>query len=101
MDVILKGTDANEAATAWLKANPDAATPWLAGVTTFDGGDAMAAVKASLGSRVSPSGERKRGPRGQEVRHRERCCFSVLGSRISAPRMTRRASQGHAAHGSG
>ncbi len=50
MDAILKGTDANEAATAWLKANPDAATPWLAGVTTYDGGDAMAAVKASLGS---------------------------------------------------
>ncbi len=50
MDEILKGTDAEEAATAWLKANPDAVTPWLDGVTTFDGGDAMAAVKSTLGS---------------------------------------------------
>ena len=49
MDAILKGTDANAAALTWLKANPDAATPWLAGVTTRDGGDAAAAVKAKLG----------------------------------------------------
>ena len=49
MDAILKGTEANAAATEWLKANPDAVTPWLAGVTTFDGGDAAAAVKAKLG----------------------------------------------------
>ncbi|MEQ1949912.1 choline ABC transporter substrate-binding protein [Mesorhizobium sp. CN2-181] len=50
MDAILKGADANTAATDWLKANPDAVTPWLAGVTTFDGGDAAAAVKTALGS---------------------------------------------------
>jgi len=50
MDAILKGGDANTVATDWLKAHPDAVTPWLAGVTTFDGGDAAAAVKASLGS---------------------------------------------------
>ena len=50
MDAILKGADANTAATEWLKANPDAATSWLAGVTTFDGGDAAAAVKTALGS---------------------------------------------------
>ena len=37
------------AATAWLKANPEAMTPWLEGVTTFDGGDATAAVKSALG----------------------------------------------------
>jgi glycine betaine/proline transport system substrate-binding protein len=49
MDDILKGEDANEAALAWLKANPDAVTPWLEGVTTFDGGDAAAAVQAKLG----------------------------------------------------
>jgi glycine betaine/proline transport system substrate-binding protein len=49
MDAILKGTEANAAATAWLKANPDAVKPWLEGVTTFDGGDAAAAVKAKLG----------------------------------------------------
>lgn len=45
-------TDSKEgkvAATDWLKANPDAVTPWLQGVTTFDGGDAAAAVKAKLG----------------------------------------------------
>lgn len=49
MDAILKGADANTAATDWLKANPDAVTPWLAGVTTIDGGDAAAAVKTALG----------------------------------------------------
>jgi glycine betaine/proline transport system substrate-binding protein len=50
MDQILKGKDAKEAATEWLKAHPDATTPWLNGVTTFDGGDATAAVKKTLGS---------------------------------------------------
>jgi glycine betaine/proline transport system substrate-binding protein len=49
MDGILKGGDANTVATEWLKANPDAVKPWLEGVTTFDGGDAAAAVKAKLG----------------------------------------------------
>ena len=43
------GKDPKEAATEWLKANPDTVTPWLAGVTTFDGGDAAAAVKEKLG----------------------------------------------------
>jgi glycine betaine/proline transport system substrate-binding protein len=50
MDQILKGKDAKQAATEWLKAHPDAATAWLNGVTTFDGGDATAAVKKTLGS---------------------------------------------------
>lgn len=48
MDAILKGGDANTVAKDWLKANPDAIAPWLDGVTTFDGGDAAAAVKAAL-----------------------------------------------------
>ena len=48
MDEILKGGDANTVAKAWLQKNPDAVTPWLEGVTTFDGGDASAAVKAAL-----------------------------------------------------
>ena len=43
------GDEPNTAATEWLKANPDALAPWLDGVTTFDGGDAEAAVKAALG----------------------------------------------------
>ena len=50
MDAILKGTDPNEAAAAWLKEHPDTVTPWLEGVTTFDGGDAKAAVSAALAS---------------------------------------------------
>ncbi len=37
------------AATAWLAANPGVLAPWLDGVTTRDGGDAMAAVKSALG----------------------------------------------------
>ncbi len=50
MDAILnEGTDPEDAATAWLKANPDAAMAWLDGVTTFDGGDAKAALKDELG----------------------------------------------------
>jgi glycine betaine/proline transport system substrate-binding protein len=37
-----------DAAKAWLAANPAVWTPWLAGVTTKDGGDAVAAVTAAL-----------------------------------------------------
>jgi len=49
MDPVLKdGADPKETAKAWLKTNPDAVKPWLDGVTTFDGGDAAAAVAAAL-----------------------------------------------------
>ncbi len=49
MEPVLKsGADPKATALEWLKKNPDAATPWLAGVTTFDGGDASAALKAAL-----------------------------------------------------
>ncbi|GGD27938.1 glycine/betaine ABC transporter substrate-binding protein [Aureimonas glaciei] len=44
------GKDPAVAATEWLKANPDAMTDWLAGVTTLDGQDGPAAVKAALGA---------------------------------------------------
>jgi glycine betaine/proline transport system substrate-binding protein len=50
MDAILKGGDANTVATDWLKKNPDAVTPWSAGVTAFDGSDAAAAIKTALGN---------------------------------------------------
>ncbi|MEC7964195.1 MAG: glycine betaine ABC transporter substrate-binding protein, partial [Pseudomonadota bacterium] len=43
------GEEPAKAAGAWLKDNPDAFIGWLDGVTTKDGGDAVAAVKASLG----------------------------------------------------
>ena len=46
--ILNDGADPQDAAKEWLKANPDALTPWLAGVTTFDGGDAAAAVKGAL-----------------------------------------------------
>ena len=42
------GQDPEEAAAAWIKANPAALDAWLAGVTTVDGGDAMAAAKAAM-----------------------------------------------------
>jgi len=42
------GEEPMAAAKEWLKANPDAIKPWLAGVTTKDGGDALAAVEAAL-----------------------------------------------------
>ena len=49
MEPVLKdGADPKATALAWLKANPDAVKPWLEGVTTFDGGDAAAAVSAAL-----------------------------------------------------
>ncbi len=47
--ILNDGADPEEAATAWLKANPDTLGPWLDGVTTADGGDALPAVKAALG----------------------------------------------------
>jgi glycine betaine/proline transport system substrate-binding protein len=46
--ILNDGADPADAAKAWLAANPDAITPWLEGVTTRDGGDAMAAVTAAL-----------------------------------------------------
>ena len=49
MDAILKGGDANTVATDWLKKNPDAVTPWIQGVTAYDGSDAAAAIKTALG----------------------------------------------------
>ncbi len=42
------GTDPDEAAAAWLADNRDVLDGWLAGVTTIDGGDALAAVNAAL-----------------------------------------------------
>ncbi len=49
-EILNKGADPKAAALAWVKANPDALTAWLDGVTTFDGsGDALTAVKAGLG----------------------------------------------------
>ncbi|MCL6706927.1 choline ABC transporter substrate-binding protein [Pseudomonas sp. R2.Fl] len=47
--ILNDGQDAEVAATEWLKANPATIEPWLAGVTTKDDGDGLAAVKAALG----------------------------------------------------
>ncbi len=47
--ILNDGEDPNEAAAAWLKANAATLDAWLDGVTTKDGGDAMAAVKGALG----------------------------------------------------
>ena len=47
--ILNDGEDPTKAATAWLTANPDILEGWLAGVTTLDGGDGMAAVKSALG----------------------------------------------------
>ncbi len=46
--VLKDAADPKATAQAWLKANPDAVKPWLEGVKTADGGDAMAAVKTAL-----------------------------------------------------
>ena len=47
--ILNDGQQPADAAMAWLKAHPDAAAPWLDGVTTFDGGDGAAALTAALG----------------------------------------------------
>ena len=47
--ILNDGEDPEDAATAWLTANPGMLDGWLDGVTTKDGGDAMAAVKGALG----------------------------------------------------
>ncbi|MCA0997447.1 MULTISPECIES: choline ABC transporter substrate-binding protein [Roseobacteraceae] len=46
--ILNDGTDAEEAATAWLQANPGVLDGWLDGVTTLAGGDAKEAVTAAL-----------------------------------------------------
>jgi glycine betaine/proline transport system substrate-binding protein len=43
------GTDPDAAAEAWLKANPEVLGVWLEGVTTLDGGDALATILGALG----------------------------------------------------
>ncbi|WP_298495056.1 choline ABC transporter substrate-binding protein [uncultured Maritimibacter sp.] len=46
--ILDEGMDADDATMAWLRANPDAWKAWVDGVTTVDGGDAVAAVEAAL-----------------------------------------------------
>ena len=49
-EILNNGVDPKAAALAWIKANPDALTAWLDGVTTYDGaGPALDAVKKGLG----------------------------------------------------
>ena len=43
------GEEPEDAARAWLKKNPGILDGWLAGVTTTDGGNGLAAVKQKLG----------------------------------------------------
>ena len=46
--ILNDGADPRDAAKAWLAAHPETVKPWLDGVTTKDGGDAVAAVTAAL-----------------------------------------------------
>ncbi len=47
--ILDKKLEPGESATNWLKAHPEALPGWLKGVTTFDGKDSLAAVRAHLG----------------------------------------------------
>ncbi|WP_372614836.1 choline ABC transporter substrate-binding protein [Aquicoccus sp.] len=47
--ILNDGEEPDDAARAWLKANPDTYAAWLDGVTTQDGDDAVDAVNAALG----------------------------------------------------
>jgi glycine betaine/proline transport system substrate-binding protein len=49
MEAIDGGAEGEKASADWLKANPGVLDAWLAGVTTVDGQDGMAAVKKGLG----------------------------------------------------
>ena len=49
MEAIDGGADGEKASADWLKANPGVLDAWLAGVTTVDGQDGLAAVKGNLG----------------------------------------------------
>ncbi|MBN8290786.1 choline ABC transporter substrate-binding protein [Rhodobacter sp. NTK016B] len=46
--ILNDGTAPEEAARAWLAAHPEVLEPWLNGVMTVDGGDAMSAVNEAL-----------------------------------------------------
>ncbi len=46
--ILNESADPVDAARVWLAAHPDAWKPWLDGVTTRDGGDAVAAVETAL-----------------------------------------------------
>lgn len=46
--ILNDGQSPEDAAQAWLKANPDVLGPWLDGVTTLDGQPGLAAVQAAL-----------------------------------------------------
>ncbi|OYX45292.1 MAG: glycine/betaine ABC transporter substrate-binding protein [Rhodobacterales bacterium 32-67-9] len=46
--ILNDGADPAEAAKTWLAGHKEVLGPWLDGVTTKDGGDAMAAVEAAL-----------------------------------------------------
>jgi glycine betaine/proline transport system substrate-binding protein len=48
--ILNDGKDAGEAAKAWLADHSDTWSPWLDGVTTFDGKPGAEAVEAALGS---------------------------------------------------
>ncbi|MEM9440282.1 MAG: choline ABC transporter substrate-binding protein [Pseudomonadota bacterium] len=47
--ILNDGEEPEDAATAWLKANPGTLDAWLASVTTLSGDEGLAAVKSHLG----------------------------------------------------
>lgn len=49
MEMALERDDPQTVAKSWIKANPAILEQWLAGVTTFDGQDGVAAVKKFVG----------------------------------------------------
>lgn len=49
MEKVLEKQNPTEVAKNWIKANPAILDQWLAGVTTYDGQDGVAAVKKHLG----------------------------------------------------
>jgi glycine betaine/proline transport system substrate-binding protein len=49
MQMALERDDPQTVAKQWIKDNPDALDQWLAGVTTRDGQDGVAAVKKFVG----------------------------------------------------
>ncbi len=54
--ILNDGKDPEVAANEWLKANPAAIEPWLAGVTTKDGGEALPASRPRSASDTTLQG---------------------------------------------
>ena len=91
--ILNDGKDPEAAANEWLKANPTAIDPWLAGVTTKDGAEGLPAVKTAPRSLTGLS-KAGLGPRLFKRKSRLNRCHAL--PLLSLAQRTRRFSRGMA-----